>query len=663
MNLKTLMAAFGLCSVLTSTSCLSSSSSSSSRDSGTGGSTITGGSSSTSSGVGGSSTAGGSSSTRTSSSGGGSSGGASSSSKATGGSDGGPVTSIDGTKTVGSLTSSEGDQLCKDSYAAFGKAINQATLCKWTGLAYTISSSPINDTMMQDNCKEAEATCLKAGAFVPSCNPLPSSCKGTVAQYSTCIADRAASYSSTVATLPSCAKVTSTDRAAIWEFMEGMPDSCTSLTDKCPTLDIPTPQPGTGAGGAAGSSGSGGSGGSSGTSTGTGGKGGTGGGASGGTTSTGGSATASKGGTGGASTANATGGTGGSTSTNTSPGDLPGDVAKAAGTPFVAAHSMTRALFSAYKGPLFKAIRTSDNKEQDIGVTAAGLVDAAALKTFCTGACKLATLYDQSGNGNDMWRGDVDTNRPSDTAALAKICEMLDIEYWQMADGTKIPIALEHGWENAGDMWKDKGQCLRNRNKTKNMPVGASAQTTYGIFHGKYVNGGCCFNYGNTGKTIHYTGPGTLSALTFSKMTFWSKGQQSGPWPMVDWETGVYTGNTGKCGSGIPSTVECTSTGENPVAPVLHDIVTVVFKHDGSKHWGMKTANAKTGALSVSMDLPSLPKGYSPLKLEGGLGLGEGGAGDSGGSGGFSEGAVIAGETSEETDNALQKSIVSVYGK
>ena len=177
-----------------------------------------------------------------------------------------------------------------------------------------------------------------------------------------------------------------------------------------------------------------------------------------------------------------------------------------------------------------------------------------------------------------MWRGDIDTNRPSDTAALAKICDMLDIEYWQMADGTQIPIALEHGWETAGGMWKDRGQCLRNRNKTKAMPVGANPQTTYAIFHGKYVNGGCCFNYGNTGKAIHYTGPGTLSALTFSKMTFWSKGQQSGPWPMVDWETGVYTGNTGKCGSGIPAGTECSSTGENPVAPVLHDIVTVVFQ-------------------------------------------------------------------------------------
>jgi hypothetical protein len=48
---------------------------------------------------------------------------------------------------------------------------------------------------------------------------------------------------------------------------------------------------------------------------------------------------------------------------------------------------------------------------------------------------------------------------------------------------------------------------------------------------------------------------------------------------------------------------------------------------------------------------------------EGGLGLGEGGAGDSNGTGGSSEGAVMAGETTNATDDAIQKSIVSIYGK
>jgi hypothetical protein len=116
---------------------------------------------------------------------------------------------------------------------------------------------------------------------------------------------------------------------------------------------------------------------------------------------------------------------------------------------------------------------------------------------------------------------------------------------WQLSDGTKIPIVIE-----TGAMWKSPAQCLRNRDKTKSMPTGSQPQTTYSIFHAKDLNNNCCFNYGNTGKRIHYTGPGTLSALNFSKITFWSKGTGNGPWVMVDWEQGVYAGNIAKCGSG-----------------------------------------------------------------------------------------------------------------
>jgi non-reducing end alpha-L-arabinofuranosidase len=351
------------------------------------------------------------------------------------------------------------------------------------------------------------------------------------------------------------------------------------------------------------------------------------------------------------------GSSGGTTSTGTTPPatGLPGDVAKAAGTPFVAAHSMTRALFASYSGPLFKALRTSDNKEQDIGVVSAGgLGDFAALATFCAGTtCKVTTLYDQAGNSNDLWRADDSTKNQPGTN---RPCNLMDIEYWQMADGTKVPIAVE-----TGGMWKDKSQCLRNRDKTKNMPVGAKPQTTYAVFHAKWLNNNCCFNYGNTGNLVHYAGPGTMSALNFSKIEFWSKGTGSGPWVMVDWEQGVYAGNIAKCGSGAAPTAECTTTGENPNPSITFDVVTALAKHDGTKHWMGKAGNAKSGALAVSFEYQTLPKGYSPLKQEGGLGIGEGGAGDSNGTGGFSEGAVMAAETTDATDDAIQKSIVAVY--
>jgi hypothetical protein len=329
----------------------------------------------------------------------------------------------------------------------------------------------------------------------------------------------------------------------------------------------------------------------------------------------------------------------------------------------VAAHSMTRAMFAAYSGPLFKALRVSDNQEKDIGTVTGGLVDTSTLNTFCSGtSCKVTTLYDQAGNGNDMWRADsLSANQPG----TPKICHLLDIVYWQMTDGTKIPIAMEPQ-QKASDGY---GACLRNRDKTKNMPVGASPETQYGVFHKQYVNGGCCFNYGNTGNAVHYTGPGTLSSLNFSQENWWSEGKGNGPWVMIDWEAGVYAGNICVCGRssacGPPNGADCQNAGskpnDNPSVP--YAIAMALMKHDGTAHWQLKNGNAQSGALAVSIDLPTLPKGYSPLKQEGGLGLGEGGAGDNGGSGGFSEGAVIAAQTTDATDDAIQKSIVSVFGK
>jgi non-reducing end alpha-L-arabinofuranosidase len=368
---------------------------------------------------------------------------------------------------------------------------------------------------------------------------------------------------------------------------------------------------------------------------------------------TGGAATGGSGGL-----AGATNGGGSSTGTggSMSAGNFPGDIAKAAGTPMVAAHSMTRAMFAAYTGPLFKALRSSDNQEQDIGTAAGGLVDTKALNTFCTGTtCFVTTLYDQAGNGNDMWRADsLSANQPG----TPKKCHLLEIVYWQMTDGTKIPIAMEPVQKASDDL----GACLRNRDKTKNMPIGASPETQYGVFHKKYVNGGCCFNYGNTGKAVHYTGPGTLSALNFSKESWWSKGQGSGPWVMVDWEAGVYAGNQCVCAHGALCG-DCDSVAQSTNPSVTYDIVTALMKHDGTARWQLKYANAQSGEMKVGIDLPTLPKGYSPLKQEGGIGLGEGGAGDNGGSGGFSEGAVVAAQTSDATDEAIQKSIVSVFGK
>src|SRR5262245_25282599 len=80
----------------------------------------------------------------------------------------------------------------------------------------------------------------------------------------------------------------------------------------------------------------------------------------------------------------------------------PCDLYAAGGTPCVAAHSTTRALYGSYGGPLYQVKRQSDDALKDIGVVA-GYADAAAQDAFCAHTiCWITRLYDQSPNHNDL---------------------------------------------------------------------------------------------------------------------------------------------------------------------------------------------------------------------------------------------------------------------
>ena len=154
-----------------------------------------------------------------------------------------------------------------------------------------------------------------------------------------------------------------------------------------------------GTGGSAGSSGgsAGGSGGSSGGSNTA---------ASGGTTARGGSGgSAGSGGTTAAGGNSGTGGvpaTGGTTTATTGPAG-PCDIYQAANTPCGAAHSMARALYASYTGPLYQVQRASDKTTKDIIVGPDGFAKSSDQDTFCSGTtCTIPIIYDQSPNGNHL---------------------------------------------------------------------------------------------------------------------------------------------------------------------------------------------------------------------------------------------------------------------
>src|ERR1041385_5765583 len=82
----------------------------------------------------------------------------------------------------------------------------------------------------------------------------------------------------------------------------------------------------------------------------------------------------------------------------------PCDIYASGGTPCVAAHSTTRALFDAYNGPLYQVRRSRDNAVQDIGLLrVGGTANAAAQDSFCAGtSCVISIIYDQTGRRNHL---------------------------------------------------------------------------------------------------------------------------------------------------------------------------------------------------------------------------------------------------------------------
>src|SRR5690348_18006526 len=82
----------------------------------------------------------------------------------------------------------------------------------------------------------------------------------------------------------------------------------------------------------------------------------------------------------------------------------PCDIYAAGGTPCVAAHSTTRALYGSYNGPLYQVRRNSDNATSNISpLTAGGVANAAAQDSFCANtSCYITVIYDQSGRGNNL---------------------------------------------------------------------------------------------------------------------------------------------------------------------------------------------------------------------------------------------------------------------
>ncbi|HET8841529.1 MAG TPA: arabinofuranosidase catalytic domain-containing protein, partial [Ktedonobacteraceae bacterium] len=309
-------------------------------------------------------------------------------------------------------------------------------------------------------------------------------------------------------------------------------------------------------------------------------------------------------------------------------GSQPCDIYASGGTPCVAAHSTTRALFGAYNGNLYQVRRSSDNATLNIGVlSAGGFANAAAQDSFCAGTtCVITIIYDQTGRGNHLTQAP-----PGGFSGPASG------GFDNLANATAAPITLSG--HKAYGVFVAPGTGYRNNN-TNGIATGDNPEGMYAIFDGTHFNGGCCFDYGNAETNSRDDGNGTMEAIYFGNIKVWGFGTGNGPWIMADLENGLYSG---------------VNFGFNSNDPTVNFRYTTAIVKGEPNHWSIRGGNAQSGSLSTFYNgaRPNV-SGYNPMKKQGAIILGIGGDNSIGAAGTFYEGVMTSGYPSDATENAVQ---------
>ena len=285
----------------------------------------------------------------------------------------------------------------------------------------------------------------------------------------------------------------------------------------------------------------------------------------------------------------------------------PCDIYAAAGTPCVAAHSTTRALYAAYDGPLYQVKRASDGATTDIDpLTAGGYANAATQTSFCAGtSCTITEIFDQSGHGNNLTIGPAGGNGAADVGANA----------------AALPVLA--GGHLVYGVYVSPGVGYRD-DSTSGVATGSEPQGAYMVAAGTHVNSGCCFDYGNAETNNDDNGNGHMDAVYFGKLCWFTPCTGSGPWVQADLENGLFSGGNGN----------------NPANDGNSSaFVTALVKNNGTTTYAIKGGNADSGGLTTwySGALPTT-SGYAPMHQEGAIILGTGGDNSNSDDGSFFEG-------------------------
>ena len=160
-------------------------------------------------------------------------------------------------------------------------------------------------------------------------------------------------------------------------------------------------------------------------------------------------------------------------------GGLPCDLYAAAETPCVAAHSTTRALYSAYRGPLYLVIRSSDGASQIVSTrSTGGIANASSQDEFCKQTyCSIEIVFDQSTKGNHLRANHPGRHHPTNRGVNA----------------SALPVNISG--QRVYGMKFDPGMGYRD-DDTSGLAVGDEPESMYAVMGGHHYNDLCCFDYG-----------------------------------------------------------------------------------------------------------------------------------------------------------------------
>jgi hypothetical protein len=298
---------------------------------------------------------------------------------------------------------------------------------------------------------------------------------------------------------------------------------------------------------------------------------------------------------------------------------------------------------------------------KDIGQTADGYLDTAALDAFCMGSyCTVSKLYDQSGNGNDIGRAPSGNTAGGATGA--------EDDYESTIGTAKSKLTAGGHPVHSLYMAKHDGYRTARGMKAKGVPMGKSPQTIYELADGGHFGDGCCWDFGNV--TTDPKAYADMNTLFFGK-AFWGNGAGTAPWFMADFEAGVWAGGSkvgdpgwGSLNDQHPSNPKDPSMAAAPFAlGMMKTNAAIPANGAATDNWGLYAADsAKDSAMTTAFE-GKLPK-PNGISNAGGIVLGVGGDNSNNSWGTFYEGAIVSGWATAATDTAVLQNIKLVgYSK